>query len=326
MKQNPQRRGLGILIFSIILVIGLIIGLVAVLPQFYIARFDIEGERKLTEEEILLASGLRYDNHLLLYVSGNVTEALQLRYRSTEARLLDAFPYLEDVEVKAAFPYTVQIRVKERIEVAYLSTRDDIAVIDSQGRILERIPPEEAPETMLIRGVEVGPLLPSEYISEESKRQTDRSLLVINAMLRADRDAADDWAMMDQVTSLFPYAANAIYLTIEQNGKPLEIRLNPSRNIEEKILWLRNALQQDAFTDLGRGVVDLSGEQNVFSPSQTVPAIPAPTGTTRPATEPTETTARPDTDPSPTTADPLGTSAEPTEPKVEETAVTSDPA
>lgn len=41
-KDNTRSRSdRGILLFSLILIIGLIIGLVAILPQFYIARIEI---------------------------------------------------------------------------------------------------------------------------------------------------------------------------------------------------------------------------------------------------------------------------------------------
>ncbi len=292
-RTEPTKgSGRGILVFSLILLIGLIIGLVAVLPQFYITRIDIEGERKLTEEEILQVAQIDPGKHLFLYVSGNFTEMLQLRYSDKEASLLATFPYLESVEVKAVVPYKVSIQVKERVEVAYLRTSVDYVVVDSQGMILERVPLTEALEAPVIEGVPVGALLPGEQITEESKRYVDRSLVVINSILRIDRDSADDYRLIDQIERFYPFAANTMYLRLENlAGEPVDVRLNPASDVEDKIVWLRNSLQQGALEDLGTGVLDLSGRQNVFSPSQTVPPLSLTEGTSNGSGEGSEATS-----------------------------------
>lgn len=278
-KDNTRSRSdRGILQFSLILIIGLIIGLVAILPQFYIARIEVKGERRLSEATIIRSSGIEQGKHILLYVSGDFTDVLRLRYGDVEERLLAAYPYLAEVSVRVSFPYKVNIDVVERIEVAYLKTAADYVAVDSQGTILERLPLDVTLETPVIRGLAADELIPGERISEESKRAVDRTLLAINAILRADRDAADEFSLMDQISSFYPYSANALYITMnDKQGTPLQVKLNPAQNAETKVLWLRNALEQGALEELGKGVLDLSGGQNIFSPSLTVPAV---TGTT----------------------------------------------
>ncbi len=323
-SRSKQGTGRGILVFSLILIIGLIIGLVAVLPQFYITRIEVDGERKLTEAEILQTADIGLGKHLFLYVSGDFTEILQLRYGAVEDQLLLTYPYLEDVTVRAVLPYTVKIEVKERVEVAYLKTVADYVVVDSQGMILERVPLTETLRAPVLEGVPVGALRPGELIPEESKRYVDRSLVVINSILRIDRDAADGYTMLDHIQGFYPFAASTMYIRMENTaGETIDVRLNPSSDVEGKLLWLRNSLQQGVLNDLGTGVLDLSGKQNVFSPSQTVPPIvqsnPTATGTSEGSGTPTtgsssgeETGATTEESTETTTAEPVDT-ATPTE-------------
>lgn len=291
-KTVRYHSGRGILLFSLILLIGLIIALIAVLPQFYINRIEIEGERHLTETELISASGIESGKHLLLYVSGDIGDILQLRYGKVEKRLLAAYPYLESVEVRAKFPYKVSIQVKERTEVGYLETDKDYAVIDSQGMVLERLPLNAELNAPVFRGISAAGLEAGDYIADDSRRAVLRTLLVVNAVLRADQTASDQMSLIHHIKAYYPYSANTLYMEmINLDGQTLHVRLNPSDNPEARVSWLRNALLQGAFEDLGPGVLDLAGKQNVFSPSQTVPAVPTFTAAPAESTRPPEMTA-----------------------------------
>ncbi len=98
---------------------------------------------------------------------------------------------------------------------------------------------------------------------------------MVNAVLRADQGASDRKEMIRHIKAYFPYSANTLYMEMRNlKGEKLTVRINPADNPEGKISWLRNALFQGAFEELEEGVIDLSGEQNLFSPSQTVPPVP----------------------------------------------------
>lgn len=275
-KNVRTSSGKGIMFFSIVLLIGLIIALAAVLPQFYINRIEIEGNRHLSDTELISASGIESGKHLLFYVSGGPSELIHLRYGKVEKRLLEAYPYLESVDVRAKFPYKVVITAKERTEVGYLKTPDDYAVIDSAGLILERIPADSDLDAPVFIGISAAGLKPGEYIEEDSRRAVLRALVAVDAVLRTDRAASDRLSLMQHIKSFYPYSANTLYIEMENlSGSTIHVRINPSDNPESRVSWLRNALAQGAFEDLGEnGVIDLSGKQNIFSPSQTVPPLP----------------------------------------------------
>lgn len=274
-KNLRYRSGKGILVFSLLLLVGLLLALVAMLPQFYINRIEIKGERRLKASELISSSGIESGKHMLLYVSGGPSEILRLRYGDIEKKLCEEYPYLESVEVKADFPYKVSINVHERVEVGYLETPKDYVAVDSRGVILERLPLDTELNAPVFVGITIPDLSPGETIPEDSQKAVTRTVLVINAVLRADLAAADQFSLISRIKSYYPYSANTLYLETEDlNGKALTVRLNPSDNAEQKISWFRNAMIQGALDHLNGGILDLSGNQNVYSPSQTLPPVP----------------------------------------------------
>lgn len=291
-KNMRKSSGAGILVFSLILLIGLIIALVAMLPQFYINRIEIEGNRKLTDSEIIASSGIESGKHLILYVRGNLPEILSFRYADVEKRLKAKNPYIESVTVRASFPYKVLIKIKERTEVGFLETDKDYVAVDSQGMVLERLPLGTKLNAPVFLGISAEGLAPGHYLSDESKRAEDRTLTVVNAVLRADQAASDQMSLMHRIRFFFPYSANTLYIELTNlAGAQIRVRLNPGDNTEEKISWLRNALFRGAFENLGTGVIDISGKQNVFSPSQTVPSVAGLPALPKATAKPSETTA-----------------------------------
>lgn len=285
-KERKRGYTSGILFFSFVLLIGLLIALVALLPQFSIQEVRIEGNKKVSDEKILEQMDIALDEHLFFYLSGNVWDFLQLRYGEKEDLLLSQFPYIEDAKIQAKFPYAVEVNISERVEIANIDMVDQFAVMDKDGRVLDVVKKNDTPNVPVIRGLAYSSLQPGDLLDEEQKRALERSIKFIESVLRTDRDAADDFHMLGRIEYIFPYSANTLYAQIKVNEKQsIPVRLNPQEAIGEKVAWLRNAIKQEVFLELSKGVLDLSGKKNIFSPSQTVPATPTPSPTTAESTK-----------------------------------------
>lgn len=293
-ERRNQRRGLtqGIIFLVIVLIIGLCIALVTLLPQFYIRSVDVEGNSYLQEERIVLETGIQEGNHLFYYLSGNISQILQLRYSEIEAHLIQAFPYIEAVSVGVDFPYDVRVNIEERQGVSHVATNDRNYVLDKEGRILEIMETLPSQNLPLILGLQINPeLIAGEHVDTETIRQYERVLLVLSEVVRLDQESGTS-AFLSSIEHFYPYSANTMYLRLDLGqGHRLDVKINPSQNYGEKLAWLANALPQELFSDLRGGVLDLSGQQNVFKPGEVVPEITeyrAPEPTTQETTSQTE--------------------------------------
>ncbi|MGD1995333.1 MAG: cell division protein FtsQ/DivIB [Anaerolineae bacterium] len=109
-------------------------------PRFYILEARIVGEEWVSEDEIFTASGLQR-----LHV-------LWAREGKAEARILERFPSLQQVEVNCGFPADCTIRVVEHPPILTWQVGERVFWVNSAGRYL----PAERP---LEEGwVVIGPL------------------------------------------------------------------------------------------------------------------------------------------------------------------------
>ena len=73
---------------------------------------------------------------------------------------------------------------------------------------------------------------------------------------------------MQNVRSIRSIGNEAVYLTVylPAANKELLVRLGSLTDISDDMTWLRYAVEQGAFNEVGEGFLDMSGEENTFSP------------------------------------------------------------
>ncbi|MFQ5667233.1 MAG: cell division protein FtsQ/DivIB [Candidatus Binatia bacterium] len=149
-RQGPRRRaGLGVVSAACgaaLVVAAWYVALACVQrvrahPYFAVAEIDIEGNRRLSRQDILEWVGLRRGMSLW-DVSPS---ALQAR--------LERHPWIRAASVERAFPQRVVIAVGERAPVAILRL-DRLNYVDSAGRILGPLRHDDAPDFPVITGLE----------------------------------------------------------------------------------------------------------------------------------------------------------------------------
>lgn len=122
---------------------------------------DGEGTVRYAKEDIIRASGI-YVNQSLLAVN---------KVKASNS-VLDAFPYLDYVEVKNTSFSTVCIRVSEVEVLAAVQTAQDWLIIGENNHVLERVTTENLP-TELVRIIGAQPLseeLGGDALEERSLR------------------------------------------------------------------------------------------------------------------------------------------------------------
>ncbi len=93
---------------------------------FALQRIEVEGNRALTFEEVIAASGLAPDARSIFLINA----------REVAARLA-AHPRIAGAEVRARAPHTIRITVRERTAVAAAPFARGYALVDAAGIVIE---------------------------------------------------------------------------------------------------------------------------------------------------------------------------------------------
>ncbi len=108
----------------LILVIGVII-LFMLSPIFDIKQINVEGNSKLTSEEIISYSQIQLDINMFKMQKQESIEKIQSN------------PYVESASIARELPSTIKISIKERVPQYIIEIANGNAYIDSKGYILE---------------------------------------------------------------------------------------------------------------------------------------------------------------------------------------------
>jgi hypothetical protein len=241
--------------------------LIWLLPVFHLSEIEISPLTSLNDQEILEASGLQTGRHLLKGLGGSLEQILHLRYPAVEAALNDKFPAIRTVTVRMRFPGRIAIEIDERLQVAYLSIPDGCVMIDKDCvaiRILEE-PPAGIP---VIQGVTATSLILGKTIEVDVPAALNSAASLMGAIIDADKDTRTEMLLLPAISKIRPIGGRRLYLTVvlPDSGEELNVEAETGADMQEDMLWLRFALSQGVFKDLGKGVLDLTGSRRVFTP------------------------------------------------------------
>jgi cell division septal protein FtsQ len=129
MKDKKQRR----LSKSAAVYIPICVLLVLFFSIFGISAFleimtvEVAGASIYSAAEIVNASGIVRGDNMLLF---DVAEA--------EEKILAAKPYISEVNIVRVLPDSIHIEIRESSPLAVIPFRDNMLIVDSAGRLLER--------------------------------------------------------------------------------------------------------------------------------------------------------------------------------------------
>lgn len=109
--------------------------------DFQIKTIELAGLERVSEEDIVAASGLTAESNLLFLRSAAL------------ARRVESIPGVRTCAVSKIFPDTLVIEVEERKPIASLVLRNDMYEIDADGFVMSEIPKGAAPVWPLITDV-----------------------------------------------------------------------------------------------------------------------------------------------------------------------------
>ncbi len=247
----------------------ILLALIYFLPAFHVQRFQIDGIQNLSEKEVIDASEIQLDRHLLEGWGGGLGRIIGIRNGAAEDKIKAAFPYVNSVTVGPKFPGTVHIVVQERVPVSYVDYQGQIVLLDKDGIVLDIIRNLHK-EIPIIYNAKLENPVPGEMVSEDVKKTIRPAILVLDALINNDTTANDDFSFFSQVKSITLTDGAETYITLSKAyaDSGTRIKLGNRQTLDEAINWLRYAARTDNLLNLGEGTLDVTGTRKLFYPSR----------------------------------------------------------
>ena len=131
-KHQPRSRRKSGRLFHIYIVLSTLLIIAAVVAGsmvfFKANKFEVQGNQRYTEEELLEVSGLEAGENLF-----------RIPRREIARQMEEALPYLKRVNIRLIPPERVVIEVEETVPAGAIVSGSQIWYVDSGGKLLEQV-------------------------------------------------------------------------------------------------------------------------------------------------------------------------------------------
>ena len=224
MAQKKQRRESKSTVIYVPIAVLLVLFLMVLGTSVFLGIIEIEviGASKYSSESIIEASGLAIGDNMLF-----------LDTETAEQSICSAMPYIKDASIELSLPDKVRIYVSEAKAIAAIDFRDGVIIIDSAGRVLERV--EEVPYSL----IEVRGFTPTDTVIGSALRASpgdDTRLRYLTETLSAieREDIQSDVSYVD-VTSI-------VYVSFQYQSR-FTVVLGTTDNIRYKLSRLADTVE-----------------------------------------------------------------------------------
>ena len=262
---KPSRK---VVLAAILAILIITIALfLALHPAFRVKYMKIDGNVVVSDQEILEATKLKYNAHLLAGISGNILDILKLNYGKTEEKIKKENPYIRDIDISVSLPSTVNIKVDERAKISYVKTPDGYAALDREGTVLE-LSSKAGDVRPVISGLVVDSATLGDKCQIENITDYQRAIIVLGAILQVDNSTIEnDYRMFANTAEIRILPSGYMFLTIYTPlGSLLQVKLDSTESITDDMTWLRYALVSGGFENLPDGALDMTGDEYIYRP------------------------------------------------------------
>jgi cell division protein FtsQ len=139
-RRLEGRRRLRALL-GLLAVVAAVAGCIGLLhsPLLRVRDVVVYGSSHTPRAKVLLAAGLSGPGNTTLMIDAGPERAV---------RAVEALPWVATASFARHWPWTVVITVKERSPVAVIVSGGDVEAVDATGRVLEVVPPHDAPPSL----------------------------------------------------------------------------------------------------------------------------------------------------------------------------------
>jgi cell division septal protein FtsQ len=235
-ERRPLRRKFTLyyliaLFFAAALAIGL-----SLTAFFKITNIEVQIESsRYSAEEIVEASGIKAGDNLIRVATKKASQAI-----------VDAFPYVAEVNISRQFPESVLIRVELTEPAEALAAEEGYVLVDPRGRILEiglPLRPNNYPQVFGVQSIEQ--LAAGDYLPEQSQKAYDLLRQITAEIEKESFDGIDVIDLRDLLNLRLLYRGRIV------------IELGSRLEIEYKIRLAKAALDSEEEKEFV-GVLDAS--------------------------------------------------------------------
>ncbi len=262
-----QRKLIRILSYGAIISIVLIVGVVLSLTVLFKTQaYEVSGNTKYTEEEIIEASGISKGENIFLAPKG-----------PAENRIKKQFPYVEEADVGFKIPDSIRISIVEAVEGYLVKVSDgNYLVISTKGRILNQI--DDASQYNL--PIFIGPKLESGTVGDYVSYEDETVLSMIESITQTFADNG-----YQGITEID--ATNTADISFTYDGR-IKVKLGIPEDLDYKVRTAMTIITQNLDKNgSAQGVLDVSRcnstKRSYFNEQQI-----KPTEAVKPTTAPTE--------------------------------------
>ena len=237
--------------------------------NFRVQEIHVSGNKRISTEAILSASGIKENDHLLSHVSGSLMEKLKLKYGEAERKIKESDPYISGAKVYPKYPGQVYIEVTERRKVAYVAIPDGYAIIADDSVVLDILQgdvPEGIPE---IRGLPILSAQIGKELELSSKDGYEICVTILGAILGAEAGTDEQQTEFDFLSHVIciRYCENMttyVDLSIPNVPQVISIKIGGLDTISDDMNWLRYAVVSGYFEGKEGTVLDMTGKDYIL--------------------------------------------------------------
>lgn len=224
-------------------------------PMFRIAKINVEGNYALTDEEVIEATGLDYNDHIIKVLGINSSE------------IMAANPYISRISVSIDFPSGIDIKIEERRKIAYVKYADGYFAIDSEGTVLELSSVDSEDAHPLLCGLDIDNVVLGQKVDITGNTRFQKLVIVLGAALEADQNGDDpNYSFFENVQEIRILPSGMIFMTITlPNGSTLQVKFSEIDSISDDMHWIVFVIEEGKLNDLPDGVLDMTGDQPIYS-------------------------------------------------------------
>ncbi len=222
-KKRVRNKKIATCFFLLILII-VAITLFLLSPIFNISKIEVNGNEKISSDEITSLSRIVKGMNLF-----------SINKRQTAENIKEN-PYIENVKISRKPPMTLQITVQERNIEFLLEYGSSYAYIDKNGYILE-ISAENIVDKPKLRGYKTSEdqIQPRNRLCKEDLENIN----VVSSILRV----AENYSLKQLITSINISDDSNYVLYLESEKKT--VNLGTTDNIEIKMLYLQSIIERE---------------------------------------------------------------------------------
>ena len=219
LKKEKRKRRIKAFLKGVLIVTIIVGALLALMlsPLFKLEEIEIQGNAKITENEIKILSEINLEQNLFTINNNAVTNKIKSN------------PYIEEVKITKLLPDKISIEVKERKATYVLSHNGQYVYINNQGYILETA--ETAGELTEIISYKT----PTEEI-KLGGRLSAEDLETLGTVLKIT-EAANKNELSNLITSIDVANKSDIVLRIESEAKT--VYLGNALDINTKMMYIK---------------------------------------------------------------------------------------